>query len=75
MAGEEPPPYTREDLDGMGCGRIHPEGEMCHHDEGLYLFALCHPEAGLSVHYKDGALRIRCHVCFAIVGVIAVADE
>lgn len=66
---------ARAALDGMGCGHIHEDGEVCASGGALYLHGRCHPHAGSEVRYEDGTLTIRCRQCKRHVADVAVADD
>jgi hypothetical protein len=62
---------TQRDLDGEGCGIAD-----CGHDHSiLWLYAECHPRAGLTVAYvkATGGLLVSCKQCTKVVAQIEVA--
>lgn len=66
------PPLTRSDLDKMGCGHVHADGEVCGNKGVLHIMGVCHPGAGNRVSYADGVLRITCRKCSKRIADVAV---
>jgi hypothetical protein len=66
------PTLSRKDLQNAGC-----EVPGCTHTDHreLYLYPVCHENAGLEAAYirESGSLRIRCSVCKKLVANIQVA--